>query len=142
MCLAGLSRVDPLGWVRYQPLRNECDKGVCPVDKTITRADLTEALYEKVGLSRNESADLVESIINHVSDALVDGEQVKVASFGTFLVREKAKRIGRNPKTGEEHEIPPRRVLVFRASQVLKQALVEDWKGGPLDAYIEDSDDE
>lgn len=107
------------------------------MDKTITRADLTEALYEKVGLSRNESADLVESILSHVSDALVDGEQVKIASFGTFLVRDKAKRIGRNPKTGEEHEIPPRRVLVFRASQVLKQALVEDWKGGPLDAYIE-----
>lgn len=107
------------------------------MNKTITRADLTEALYEKVGLSRNESADLVESILSHVSDALVDGEQVKIASFGTFLVRDKAKRIGRNPKTGEEHEIPPRRVLVFRASQVLKQALVEDWKGGPLDAYIE-----
>ena len=71
-----------------------------------------------------------------------DGEQVKIASFGTFLVRDKAKRIGRNPKTGEEHEIPPRRVLVFRASQVLKQALVEDWKGGPLEAYIEASDND
>ena len=107
------------------------------MSRTLTRADLTEAVYRNIGLSRNESADLVESILNHVSDALVDGEQVKIASFGTFLVRDKAKRIGRNPKTGEEHEIPPRRVLVFRASQVLKQALVEDWKGGPLDAYIE-----
>ena len=107
------------------------------MSRTLTRADLTEAVYRNIGLSRNESADLVESILNHVSDALVDGEQVKIASFGTFLVRDKATRIGRHPKTGEEHAIPPRRVLVFRASQVLKQALVEDWKGGPLDAYIE-----
>ena len=132
----------PLVQVSINPCGTTKTNGVEPVNKTITRADLTEALYEQVGLSRNESADLVESIINHVSDALVDGEQVKIASFGTFLVREKAKRIGRNPKTGEEHEIPPRRVLVFRASQVLKQALVEDWKGGPLEAYIEASDDD
>ena len=98
------------------------------MNKTITRADLTEALYEKVGLSRNESADLVESILNHVSDALVDGEQVKIASFGTFLVREKAKRIGRNPKTGEEIPISARRVVTFRPGQKLKSR-VEDYAG-------------
>ena len=106
-------------------------------EKTLTRMDLSEAVFREVGLSRNESAELVEAVLTHMSDALVEGEQVKISSFGTFSVRDKAARVGRNPKTGEEHEIPPRRVLVFRASQVLKQALVEDWKGGPLDAYIE-----
>ena len=87
---------------------------------TVTRAQLTEAVYQEVGLSRNESADLVESILGEVSNALSRGEMVKISSFGSFAVRQKGQRIGRNPKTGEEVPILPRRVLVFRPSHVLK----------------------
>lgn len=89
-------------------------------DKTKTRMDLSEAVFREVGLSRNESADLVESVLEHVSDALVRGENVKISSFGTFNIRDKNARMGRNPKTGEEVPINPRRVLTFRPSQVLK----------------------
>jgi integration host factor subunit alpha len=88
--------------------------------KTITRAQLSEAVYQEVGLSRNESADLLEMVLNEMSDALVRGEAVKISSFGSFSVREKGERVGRNPKTGEEVPILPRRVLVFRPSQLLK----------------------
>ena len=87
---------------------------------TVTRAQLSEAIYQEVGLSRNESADLVESVLGEISDALVRGEAVKVSSFGSFTVRGKGQRVGRNPKTGEEVPIEPRQVLVFRASHVLK----------------------
>ncbi len=93
--------------------------------RTVTRADLSEAVYQEVGLSRNESADLVESVLNEISDALVRGEMVKLSSFGSFSVRQKGERIGRNPKTGEEVPILPRRVLVFRASHVLKSRINE-----------------
>ncbi|MBO6853238.1 MAG: integration host factor subunit alpha [Marivivens sp.] len=89
-------------------------------EKTLTRMDLAEAVHAEVGLSRNESADLVESVLNHVSDALVRGESVKISSFGTFAVRQKSARVGRNPKTGEEVPIHPRRVLSFRPSHLLK----------------------
>lgn len=88
--------------------------------KTITRADLSEAVYQEVGLSRNESAELVESVLDEISQNLVEGDNVKISSFGSFIVRSKDGRIGRNPKTGEEVPIEPRRVLVFRPSQVLK----------------------
>ncbi|MFQ1700747.1 integration host factor subunit alpha [Loktanella agnita] len=88
--------------------------------KTLTRMDLADAVHNQVGLSRNDSADLVESVLNHVSDALVRGETVKVSSFGTFSVREKAARVGRNPKTGQEVPIHPRRVLTFRPSHLMK----------------------
>jgi len=88
--------------------------------KTITRADLSEAVYQEVGLSRNESAELVETVLDEIAQNLVDGENVKISSFGSFMVRDKGGRIGRNPKTGEEVPIEPRRVLVFRPSQVLK----------------------
>ena len=88
--------------------------------RTVTRADLAEAVYEEVGLSRNESSDLVESVLDEISKALIDGENVKVSSFGSFTIREKGERIGRNPKTGVEVPISPRKVLVFRASHVLK----------------------
>jgi len=91
--------------------------------RTVTRADLSEAVYQEVGLSRNESAELVESVLNEISDALVRGEMVKLSSFGSFSVRQKGQRIGRNPKTGEEVPILPRRVLVFRASHVLKDRI-------------------
>ena len=89
-------------------------------NKTLTRMDLSEAVFREVGLSRNESAQLVESVLDHVSDALVAGEQVKISSFGTFSVRDKTARVGRNPKTGEEVPIKPRRVLTFRPSHLMK----------------------
>lgn len=89
-------------------------------DKTLTRMDLSEAVFREVGLSRNESAQLVESVLGHMSDSLVAGEQVKISSFGTFSVRTKAARVGRNPKTGEEVPILPRRVLIFRPSHLMK----------------------
>jgi integration host factor subunit alpha len=89
-------------------------------DKTLTRMDLADAVHSQVGLSRNDSADLVESVLSHVSDSLVSGETVKISSFGTFSVREKAARVGRNPKTGEEVPIHPRRVLTFRPSHLMK----------------------
>ena len=91
------------------------------VDKTLTRMDLNEAVFREVGLSRNESADLVESVLNHISDAMVKGEQVKISSFGTFSLRDKSARVGRNPKTGDEAPIDPRRVLTFRPSHLLKE---------------------
>ena len=87
---------------------------------TVTRAQLSEAVYQEVGLSRNESAELVESILSEMSKTLARGEMVKISSFGSFSVRSKGQRIGRNPKTGEEVPILPRRVLVFRPSHVLK----------------------
>jgi integration host factor subunit alpha len=101
--------------------------------KTITRADLAEAVYAEVGLSRNESSDLVEQMLDEVMDALVRGDNVKLSSFGSFSVREKAERIGRNPKTGVEVPIKPRKVIVFRASHVLKDKInkaTEAMRGG------------
>jgi len=89
-------------------------------ETTVTRAQLAEAIYQEVGLSRNDSAQLVDTILEEVSAALIRGDMVKLSSFGSFQVRQKAQRIGRNPKTGEEVPILPRRVLVFRASHVLK----------------------
>ena len=94
-------------------------------DKTLTRMDLADAVHREVGLSRNDSATLVESVLNHISDALVRGETVKISSFGTFAVREKAARVGRNPKTGEEVPILPRKVMTFKASNVLKQRILD-----------------
>ncbi len=88
--------------------------------KTVTRAQLGEAVFREVGLSRNESANLVESVLNLIAESLARGDTVKVSSFGSFSVRTKGRRVGRNPKTGEEVPILPRRVLVFRASHVLK----------------------
>ncbi|MBP7240475.1 integration host factor subunit alpha [Amaricoccus sp.] len=90
-------------------------------DKTLTRMELSEAVFRAVGLSRNESADLVESVLEHISEALVRGETVKISSFGTFSVRSKSARIGRNPKTGDEVPIEPRRVLAFRPSHIMKE---------------------
>ncbi|MBP2298007.1 integration host factor subunit alpha [Azospirillum picis] len=97
---------------------------------TVTRAQLSEAVYQEVGLSRNESAELVETVLDEISDALSRGEMVKISSFGSFQVRQKGERIGRNPKTGEEVPILPRRVLVFRASHVLKNRINDVQEGG------------
>ena len=94
-------------------------------NKILTRMDLSEAVFREVGLSRNESAQLVEAVLEHMSDALVDGEQVKISSFGTFSVRDKTARVGRNPKTGEEVPINPRRVLTFRPSHLMKDRVAE-----------------
>lgn len=92
-------------------------------NETVTRNDLTEAVYERVGLSRNECADLVEMTIDHICDALVRREDVKISGFGTLMVKDKTQRIGRNPKTGEEVPILPRSVLTFRPSQMLRDAV-------------------
>ena len=92
-------------------------------ENTLTRADLSEAVHRQVGLSRTESADLVKSVLDIMTDMLVTGETVKLSSFGTFMVRKKSGRLGRNPKTGEEVPITPRRVLVFRPSQVMKNQI-------------------
>ena len=103
--------------------------------KTVTRAQLGEAVYQEIGLSRNESAELLEAVLSEMSSALSRGETVKISSFGSFSVRQKGQRIGRNPKTGEEVPILPRRVLVFRPSQVLKSRINERMlSGGPQQA--------
>jgi len=87
---------------------------------TITRTELSEAVYQEIGLSRNESMDLLETVLEKISETLVTGESVKISSFGTFSIRSKSERIGRNPKTGVEVPITPRRVINFRPSQQLK----------------------
>jgi integration host factor subunit alpha len=90
-------------------------------DHALTRADLADAVNRMVGLSRNESGQLVETVLNLMTSALEAGETVKISSFGTWIVREKAARQGRNPKTKEPATIAPRRVIVFRPSQILKK---------------------
>ena len=90
------------------------------MDKTTTRSTLSEAVFKNVGLSRNESSTLVDSVFNEILKSLIDGDDVKISSFGTFIVRNKKERIGRNPKTGEEVPITARSVVTFRASNVLK----------------------
>ena len=88
--------------------------------QTLTRADLTESVYRNIGLSRNESSELVESVLEEICACLEKGEEVKLSSFGTFTVQSKRERVGRNPKTGIEAVITPRRVLSFRPSHILK----------------------
>ena len=90
------------------------------MDKTTTRSSLSEAVFKNVGLSRNESSNLVDSVFGEILSSLIKGDDVKISSFGTFIVREKKERIGRNPKTGEEVPITARSVVTFRASNVLK----------------------
>ena len=90
------------------------------MEKTTTRSSLSEAVFKNVGLSRNESANLVDSVFSEILMSLIKGDDVKISSFGTFIVREKKERIGRNPKTGEEVPITARSVVTFRASNVLK----------------------
>ena len=91
--------------------------------KTLTRVDLAEAVYRKVGLSRTESAELVEMLIDELIETLERGENVKLSGFGSFMLRDKAERIGRNPKTGVEVPIAPRRVMVFKPSPVMKNRM-------------------
>lgn len=103
--------------------------------RTITRADLAEAIFQQVGLSRNDSAALVETVLEEIAQKLIAGETVKISSFGSFSVRSKGERIGRNPKTGVEVAITPRNVIVFRASHVLK-----DRMNGITPTYGDDED--
>jgi integration host factor subunit alpha len=98
--------------------------------ETLTRAGLAEAIYAEVGLSRNESAQLLEALLERMAAALEAGESVKISSFGTFLVRRKGQRVGRNPKTGVEVPILPRRVLTFRPSQMLRARIHRGAAGG------------
>lgn len=92
-------------------------------NKTLTRADLADAVVRKIGLPRNESQELVELVLGEISSTLARGEHVKLSSFGSFGVRDKGQRIGRNPKTGDEVPITPRRVLVFRPSNIMKDRI-------------------
>jgi len=107
---------------------------------TMTKAELIEAVYSKVGISKKESADLVEMIFDTMKDTLSKGEKIKISGFGNFVVREKRSRMGRNPQTGESMEISARRVLTFRPSQVLKNDL-NGTEGGVDDADLDDDED-
>lgn len=91
--------------------------------KTVTRVSITEAIYEEIGLSRKDSADILDMIIEEIKSELVAGNDVKISSFGTFSLRKKKARIGRNPKTGVEAEISPRTVISFKPSQILRKAV-------------------
>jgi len=91
--------------------------------KTLTRQDISEALYRHVGLSKYESAQMLETVLEHISNALIDGKSVKLSSFGTFIPRQKSERIGRNPKTGVSATIDARRVISFKASKLMKERI-------------------
>ena len=101
---------------------------------TVTRADLTEAVYNEIGLSRREAAQLVEEVVEMIAERLSAGETVKISSFGTFTVRDKGPRLGRNPRTGEAAPIEPRRVVVFRSSAMLRKRIDEGTAGKRRDA--------
>ena len=93
--------------------------------KTLNRVAISDAVFRKIGLSRNESAKLVDAVLDNVSGALVCGEKVKLSSFGTFSMRQKSARVGRNPQTGQEVPIPARKVLTFRASDQMKKRVMD-----------------
>lgn len=107
------------------------DLGIARLNKdagvggTLTRADLADIVHRKLGLSRAESAGLVERVLHHMCHALANGENVKISGFGTFILRDKGERIGRNPKTGVEVPIAPRRVMTFRASQIMRDRIAK-----------------
>src|ERR1700747_2517117 len=105
--------------------------------KTVTRAEPCEAVYQKVGLSRTESAMLVEQVLKEITECLERGETVKLSSFGSFVVRKEGQRIGRNPKTGTEVPISPRRVMVFKPAATLKQRIINGHAGPKLEAKSE-----
>ena len=92
---------------------------------TLTRADLSDVVHREIGLSRAESSDIVERILHHMCSALSHGQNVKISGFGSFILRDKGERVGRNPKTGVEVSIAPRRVLTFRASQIMRERIVK-----------------
>ena len=122
--LFGVVNVDPGAFSDVTSrLLGESFLGTAMSTNTMTRADLAEAVHREIGLPRQESGELVEAVLDMISDTLVDGKQVKLSSFGSFVLRDKNGRVGRNPKTGEEVPIDPRRVLVFKPSQVLKERI-------------------
>ena len=90
---------------------------------TLTRADLADVVHRRLGLSRAESANVVERVLHHMCHALSEGANVKISGFGTFILRDKGQRVGRNPKTGVEVPIAPRRVMTFRASQIMRDQI-------------------
>jgi integration host factor subunit alpha len=92
---------------------------------TLTRADLADTVHRRLGLSRAESANVVERVLHHMCHALSEGQNVKISGFGTFILRDKGQRIGRNPKTGVEVPIAPRRVMTFRASQIMRDEIAK-----------------
>jgi integration host factor subunit alpha len=118
-----MSSTNSASAARVRGSEAEASGGSAGTGRTLTRADLTDAVYRRVGLSRSESANLVESVLDEIRDAIVRGDTVKLSSFGSFVVRSKAERIGRNPKTGIEVPITPRRVMVFKPSNTLKAAI-------------------
>jgi integration host factor subunit alpha len=93
---------------------------------TLTRADLADLVHQEIGLSRSDSADIVEGILRHMCESLSEGQNVKISGFGSFILRDKGERVGRNPKTGVEVPIAPRRVLTFRASQIMRERIARD----------------
>jgi integration host factor subunit alpha len=100
----------------------------------MTKADIVEALYEKIGFSKKEAADLVEMVFDTIKSTLAEGQKIKISGFGNFVVREKRSRVGRNPQTGESIEISARRVLTFRPSQVLRAEVNASLEGKPIAA--------
>jgi integration host factor subunit alpha len=118
-----MSSTNSASALRVRSGEAEAASGSAATARTLTRADLTDAVYRRVGLSRSESANLVESVLDEIRDAIVRGETVKLSSFGSFVVRSKGERVGRNPKTGVEVPITPRRVMVFKPSNTLKAAI-------------------
>ncbi len=114
----------------------------------MTKADIVEALYEKVGFSKKEAADLVELVFETIKNTLSQGDKIKISGFGNFIVREKRSRVGRNPQTGQTIEISSRRVLTFRPSQVLRSEVNASLEGKPMENMVsksardEDEDDE
>jgi integration host factor subunit alpha len=123
ICIAPLTPGDDANIVDNSAGYLRPGAGLAMTGKTVTRADLCEAVYQKVGLSRTESAALVELVLKEITDCLERGETVKLSSFGSFVVRKKGQRIGRNPKTGKEVPISPRRVMVFKPSAILKHRI-------------------
>lgn len=105
---------------QMNPVFPQTEEGGAARRRTVTRSDLSEAVFRRIGLSRLESAQLVEAVIEEIREALLRGENVKLSSFGTFMQRSKRERIGRNPKTGVEATISPRKVLIFKASHILR----------------------
>ena len=103
--------------------KTEQGSGTAIKPGSLTRADLCEAVHREIGLSRAESSTLVEQVLDHICETLVRGDNVKISSFGSFVLRKKGERIGRNPKTGEEVPIAPRTVLTFRPSQLLRERI-------------------
>ena len=122
-------------------IKHRSAEGLAMAGKTVTRADLCEAVYQKVGLSRTESATLVELVLKEITDCLERGETVKLSSFGSFVVRKKGQRIGRNPKTGKEVPISPRRVMVFKPSAILKQRINSEPDGSGGGGQVTTRDD-